>query len=156
MHSTPPAGNAQNAPARRGSITPPSRARPPVTRRCLPMIDCILRAGCIVYGPSACCRLRSVRWETADETAARGYTAVMRASLRTLLAGIVDYAGLFPPAALLLDESIRNYARYLRDPDRWMLGRFICPAARLHELLAYLPKLFASGEALSISALGRG
>ena len=36
----------------------------------------------------------------------------MSPSLRALLTGIVDYAGLFPPAQLSLDEAIRNYARY--------------------------------------------
>ena len=58
---------------------------------------------------------------------------VMQPSLRTLLTEIVDYAGLFPPAKLQLDEAIRNYARYLRGPEAWMLGRFVCPAARLRE-----------------------
>jgi hypothetical protein len=78
------------------------------------------------------------------------------ASLRALMAGIIDYAGLFPPAALPLDEAIRNYARYLNDPDRWMLGRFICPVARLGELLPYLQELFDPADPLVISALGRG
>lgn len=78
------------------------------------------------------------------------------ASLRALLSGVIDYAGLFPPASLSLDESIRNYARYLDDPGRWMLGRFICPAARLDELLPFVGELFGQGEALAISALGRG
>ena len=71
-------------------------------------------------------------------------------SLQALLQGVIDYAGLFPPASLSLDESIRNYARYLREPDRWMLGRFICPAARLSELPPYLDELFAEGEPLPI------
>lgn len=78
------------------------------------------------------------------------------ASLHSLLSGLIDYAGLFPPASLSLDASIRNYARYLRDPDRWMLGRFICPAARLSELPPYVAELFGAGEPLVVSALGRG
>jgi hypothetical protein len=32
----------------------------------------------------------------------------MSAGLRALLTGIVDYAGLFPPAKLPLDQAIRN------------------------------------------------
>jgi hypothetical protein len=79
----------------------------------------------------------------------------MTASLRALLAGLVDYAGLFPPARLPLDEAIRNYARYRQGPDAWMLGRFICPAARLGELGAYRV-LFQDGPPLAVSALGRG
>jgi hypothetical protein len=52
---------------------------------------------------------------------------------RALLAGIVDYAGLFPPAALDMRAAVRNYATYLAAPDRWMLGRFVVPVARLNE-----------------------
>lgn len=81
----------------------------------------------------------------------------MTAALRSLLANILDYAGLFPPAALPLDDSIRNFARYLQSEDRWMLARFICPAARLHELKPYLDELFNdAAENLQISTLGRG
>lgn len=81
----------------------------------------------------------------------------MTAALRSLLTNILDYAGLFPPAALPLDDSIRNFARYLESDDRWMLARFICPADRLHELKPYLDELFTdAAEKLQISTLGRG
>lgn len=50
---------------------------------------------------------------------------------RILLEGIVDYAGLFPPAALAMDEAVRRYAHYRAGGQGWMLGRFICPAAAL-------------------------
>src|SRR5262245_27407200 len=63
----------------------------------------------------------------------------MTASLRALLTGILDYEGLFPPAKLLLNEALRNYLRYRTEPEAWMLGRFICPAARLAELARLLP-----------------
>ncbi|MCI0464106.1 MAG: hypothetical protein L0Z62_44805 [Gemmataceae bacterium] len=79
----------------------------------------------------------------------------MKASLRALLERVIDYAGLFPPARLPLDESIRNYARYRTEPERWMLGRFICPAARLAELEPFAG-LFAADAPLVVSALGRG
>src|SRR5262249_44761945 len=80
----------------------------------------------------------------------------MTSSLQALLAAIVDYAGLFPPAQLPLAEAIHCYARYRQGPDHWMLGRFVCPAQRLGELSPFLPELFSSGPALAISALGRG
>jgi hypothetical protein len=54
-------------------------------------------------------------------------------SLRALLAGVVDYAGLFPPATLDMSQTVRNYADDLRGPDGWMLGRLIVPAGRLDE-----------------------
>jgi hypothetical protein len=52
-----------------------------------------------------------------------------------LLAGAIDYAGLFPPAALGMEEAVRNYAAYLRGDDAWALGRFVVPVARLEELI---------------------
>jgi hypothetical protein len=58
------------------------------------------------------------------------------ASLRALVARLVDYAGLFPPAGLPMREAVRHYAEYLDSPDAWMLGRFVVPVARLDELAA--------------------
>ena len=54
-------------------------------------------------------------------------------SLVTLLTGVVDYAGLFPPANLYMQTAVRAYADYLHDPARFMLGRFVVPIARLAE-----------------------
>ncbi len=55
-------------------------------------------------------------------------------SLRALVAGLVDYAGLFPPAALAMSDAVARYAEYLDSPDAWMLGRLVVPVARLDEL----------------------
>jgi hypothetical protein len=55
-------------------------------------------------------------------------------ALRALLTNIVDYAGLYPPAALGMTTAVLNYASYAESLDAWMLGRFIVPAARLGEL----------------------
>lgn len=57
-------------------------------------------------------------------------------AVRALLGGIVDYAGLFPPAALDMRTAVRNYASYLTELDAWMLGRFVVPVARLDEFAA--------------------
>ena len=76
-------------------------------------------------------------------------------SLRALLAGIVDYAGLFPPARLPLDEAIRNFARYRRTPEAWMLARFVIPTARLADLASYAP-LFAEAPPFRFAVLGTG
>lgn len=54
-------------------------------------------------------------------------------SLRVLLTGILDYAGLFPPAKLDMAETVRNYARCRESAESWMLGRLIVPVARLEE-----------------------
>jgi hypothetical protein len=60
-------------------------------------------------------------------------------SLRVLLADLIDYAGLFPPAALDMKTAVANYARYLRGEYAWMLGRFVLPAGRLSEFEQALP-----------------
>ncbi|HUQ45260.1 MAG TPA: hypothetical protein VM033_01335 [Gemmatimonadaceae bacterium] len=57
-------------------------------------------------------------------------------SLRALVAGLVDYAGLFPPAWLSMPEAVARYAQNLESADAWILGRFIVPAARLDQLAA--------------------
>jgi hypothetical protein len=61
-------------------------------------------------------------------------TANCPTSLRLLLDGLVDYAGLFPPAGLSMAAAVAQFAGHQRDPRAWMLGRFIVPTARLHEL----------------------
>jgi hypothetical protein len=74
-----------------------------------------------------------------------GKEALAGNAARAFLSGLIDYAGLFPPARLDLDEAIRAYSRYRREGDAWMLGRFIVPAARLVELAPYHEELFATG-----------
>jgi hypothetical protein len=54
-------------------------------------------------------------------------------SLRALLAELIDYAGLFPPAALGMKAAVENYARYLDGEHAWMLAHFVVPASRLPE-----------------------
>jgi hypothetical protein len=74
-------------------------------------------------------------------------------SIRTLLAGIIDYAGLFPPADLPLGVAAANYARYRHGPYAWMLGRFIIPAALLEEFAAVSTTLLADHPPWTLSAL---
>jgi hypothetical protein len=57
-------------------------------------------------------------------------------ALGALLEHVVDYAGLFPPAALDLPAALAEYDAQRRGPDAWMLGRFVLPATRLAELAA--------------------
>ena len=51
--------------------------------------------------------------------------------LRTLLGSAIDYAGLFPPASHAMSAAIREYGEILEGDDRWALGRFVIPAAKL-------------------------
>jgi len=50
-----------------------------------------------------------------------------------LLNGLIDYAGLFPPAGEDMRTAVENYSRYLRGADSAALGRFIVPLTRLDE-----------------------
>ncbi len=66
-------------------------------------------------------------------------------SLRALLDGLIDYAGLFPPARLDMQAAVANFARYRESERAWMLGRFVVPSSRLEEFedaaAALLPKV---------------
>lgn len=54
-------------------------------------------------------------------------------SIHALLAHVIDYAGLFPPAALSMQQAVETYARHRAGEHVWILGRFICPSSRLEE-----------------------
>jgi hypothetical protein len=67
-------------------------------------------------------------------------------AVRTLLAGAIDYAGLFPPAALSMQDAVASYDAYLGGPDAWALGRFVVPVARLKELAEVASERWPRGE----------
>lgn len=63
----------------------------------------------------------------------------MSRSLHILLDGLIDYAGLFPPASLSMEAAVANYERYRRGPFSWALGRFVVQAERLGEVPRTFP-----------------
>jgi hypothetical protein len=63
----------------------------------------------------------------------------MRA-VEALLRGAVDYAGLFPPAALDLERTVRNYDAYRASEEAWALGRLVVPATKLAEFADRWPE----------------
>jgi hypothetical protein len=73
--------------------------------------------------------------------------AATPASARALLAGIVDFAGLFPPAGLSMEDAAAEYARWRREPQAWMLGRFVLPASRLADFARAADGLLPDGGA---------
>ncbi len=75
-------------------------------------------------------------------------------ALRALLSGIVDYAGLFPPAALTLDKAFTRFVSHRGESPAWMLARFVVPAARLGELAAFAHQTPARPHPLSLLGTG--
>jgi len=69
----------------------------------------------------------------------------MKSTCVTFLKGLIDYAGLFPPARLTLDATLENFLSYRAGSFAWMLGRLILPAPRIDELLAALAALAGPG-----------
>lgn len=65
---------------------------------------------------------------------------------RLLLAGLVDYAGLFPPAALSMADAVRRYNEYRRSAEAWALGSFVVPVARLGEFEIAVAPILARGN----------
>lgn len=57
-------------------------------------------------------------------------------SVRALLAGAIDYAGLFPPSQFSMPEAVINYATYKNSNYSWLLGRFVLAVAQLDEFIA--------------------
>ena len=67
--------------------------------------------------------------------------------------GLIDYAGLFPPAKLPLDQAITEYISHFGNQKKWMLGRFIIPISKLNDLEKFIPK-FDNVGTLKLSVLG--
>ena len=78
---------------------------------------------------------------------------MLNKSVHSFMNGLIDYAGLYPPANLALTPAIQNYAHYINCDDRWMLARFIIAAGRLTELNKPLMALFSAERPLSLSII---
>ena len=87
----------------------------------------------------------------------------MRESLK---AGFKDVASMFviraesldaiPLVTREIDEAFRNFARYRMEQEAWLLGRFVCPAARLAEMVPLVRELCQGRGSIPFAALGRG
>jgi hypothetical protein len=60
------------------------------------------------------------------------------------MSGLIDYAGLFPPAKLAMGAAVEKYALYAAGAESWMLGRFILPVSRIEDFrkgaAAHMPR----------------
>lgn len=77
----------------------------------------------------------------------------MTRALTALLDGVIDYAGLFPPARLEMPLAVNEFLALRNGPHAWMVDRFACTVSRLGELADELEK-HELEEAIGIAAIG--
>lgn len=75
----------------------------------------------------------------------------MNPLLGQLLDGVIDYAGLFPPAQLGLDDAFAEFQALPAD-ESWMVDLFVCPSNKLAELDALARRNGIDG--LTVSVIG--
>lgn len=75
----------------------------------------------------------------------------VKSLLGQLLDGMIDYAGLFPPAHLGLDEAFAEFCG-LPEDRAWLVDLFICPSNKLAELDALVRR--KGMESLAVSVIG--
>lgn len=68
-----------------------------------------------------------------------------------LLEGVIDYAGLYPPAKLPLNEAVAEFLSIQEGEGAWLTSRFVCPAAERDEAA----RAFA-GEEVFLTLVGSG
>ncbi|GJM18893.1 MAG: hypothetical protein DHS20C14_11060 [Phycisphaeraceae bacterium] len=82
----------------------------------------------------------------------------MTETLRTLMTALIDYAGLFPPAKLDMETTVRNYATYLAGDNAFALGRIKCRVSQLEELTKHgaivMPGTYATSGYTEMAGIG--
>ncbi|HTU71417.1 MAG TPA: hypothetical protein VMF11_13990 [Candidatus Baltobacteraceae bacterium] len=76
-------------------------------------------------------------------------TTVPTHAVRAAFEHLIDYAGLFPPALLAVEEALEEYDRARAGAQAWMLGRFVIPVSRLAEIR----DLLAGRERVALSVI---
>lgn len=73
-----------------------------------------------------------------EDTDVQSMTKTIAPALKALLENLIDYAGLYPPATVPLDDAIANYDRYRAGDYSWMLRWFVVGGAELERVPASL------------------
>ena len=76
-------------------------------------------------------------------------------AVSALLAHAIDYAGLYPPAALSMADAVREFQAQRFGSDAWALGRFVVGAAQLEDFVAAREQADAVHWPLSVLSTGR-
>jgi hypothetical protein len=71
--------------------------------------------------------------EEAFQAGLKGEAEEEMTAIETLLGGLIDYAGLYPPAGLDMRRAVRNYRKYRGGKHAAALGRLILNIERLDE-----------------------
>lgn len=72
---------------------------------------------------------------------------------RAFLEGLIDYAGLFPPASLDMADAVAGYRAARSGARHWIVDRFIVPASRLEELATQLVRSTPGEEQWRLSVI---
>lgn len=80
-------------------------------------------------------------------------TITAKKSVEALMHKLIDYAGLFPPAKLPLNEAFSNYRKYISGEYGRMLSNFIIPAKMMGDLTELIKSNGVTDE-LHFSVLG--
>jgi hypothetical protein len=67
------------------------------------------------------------------------------------LENIIDYAGIFPPAALPASESLANYQSFRNGPENWILGSLAWSCSTLSDLA----NLVTPNDEIELALIGR-
>jgi hypothetical protein len=78
----------------------------------------------------------------------------MVGSLRTLVSGAFDYAGLFPPASLNMASAVQEYVALRASDPGILMSRFVCPIDALGDFWSEASK--TSVDEWSLTVLGSG
>ena len=63
-----------------------------------------------------------------------------------MLEGLIDYAGLYPPANLDMQATVHSWSANYSSEDRWMLARLIIPVNRLDEFTQAAEQLMPKSD----------
>jgi len=67
-------------------------------------------------------------------------------AVETLLGRILEYAGLFSAGGLEMESALRNYQRYAKTDEFWILGGFVLPATRLEEFAGAFERVWGTEQ----------
>ncbi len=81
---------------------------------------------------------------------------VLSRAVAALLAHAIDYAGLYPPAALTMADAVREYGAQRSSPHAWALGRFVLAASQLDAFVAARQGGGAAADVWPLSVLSTG